>query len=408
MAHPKILAFILAGGRGERLFPLTVDRSKPAVPFGGRYRIVDFVLSNFINSNIFSIYLLIQYKSQSLIEHIRENWVLSSVTPNHFVALVPPQMRMGPEWFQGTADAVFQNLNLIRTHKPELVAIFGADHIYRMDIRQMVDFHLQTDAYATVAAIPVPVKESSSFGIIRCDQSGKIYGFDEKPANTEPMPGRDDMALASMGNYIFRADILIESLVKAQHNKEHDFGKHILPALLSTKKLYAYDFSKNRLPGIRDYEEVGYWRDVGSIKAYFNAHRDMLGEKPRFELDNELWPIYPSHSKNTAAKVLKGEIINSYIAEGVTVHNARISNSVIRRGVKIGDEVSIEDSIIMDYSIVEKGAKIKNAIIDKLNIIGIGECIGYDEEKDRFRVHIDNSGIRIMPRGKADRSKAAD
>ncbi len=400
MAHPKILAFILAGGKGERLFPLTVDRSKPAVPFGGRYRIVDFVLSNFVNSNIFSIYLLIQYKSQSLVEHIRKDWVLSPVMPNHFVALVPPQMRMGPEWFQGTADAVFQNINLIKTHKPELIAIFGADHIYRMDIRQMVDFHVASDAIASVAAIPVPLHEAPSFGIIRCDARGKILGFDEKPKKPKPMPGRSDVALASMGNYIFNADVLLDSLMKAQKNKQHDFGKHILPSLVSTEKLYAYDFSTNKIPGIKSYEEEGYWRDVGTIKAYFNAHKDMLGVKPKLELGNEFWPVHPSYSKHTAARILSGEIINSHIAEGVIIKNARIVNSVIRRGVTIDDDVQIENSIIMDNTVIRKGVRIKNSIIDKWNVIKKGKSIGFDEKKDIFSIHIDESGIRVMPRGK--------
>jgi len=403
MAHPRILAFILAGGRGERLFPLTVDRSKPAVPFGGRYRIVDFVLSNFVNSSIFSIYLLIQYKSQSLIEHVRQNWIFSSVTPDHFVALVPPQMRRGPEWFQGTADAVFQNLNLIKTNRPELVAIFGADHIYRMDIRQMVDFHIESGAIASVAAIPVPVEEASSFGIIRCDEDGRIRGFDEKPENPLPMPGNPGKCLASMGNYIFNTDVLIEALLKAQQNREYDFGRHILPSMVETGRLFAYDFSKNRLPGLKDYEEPGYWRDVGTISAYFNAHRDMLGEKPLFELDNELWPIHPSQSMNTAAKILKGEIVNSYISEGVRINGARIVNSVIRAGVQVEEGAVIEDSIIMDYTVVSRGARLKNTIIDKLNVIQEGEEIGLDLEKDRFRVHIDTSGIRVMPRGQGNK-----
>ncbi len=401
MAHPKILAFILAGGKGERLFPLTVDRSKPAVPFGGRYRIVDFVLSNFVNSNIFSIYLLIQYKSQSLIEHVRKNWILSSVTPHHFVALVPPQMRMGPEWFQGTADAVFQNVSLIRKHKPELVAIFGADHIYRMDIRQMVDFHLQSGAYSSVAAIPVPLSEASSFGIIKCDKKGVIYGFDEKPKDPVPMPGNPDMCLASMGNYIFNTDILLDALAKAQKKREHDFGKNILPDLVATEKLYAYDFSTNNLPGVREYEEAGYWRDVGTIQSYFDAHKDMLGERPKFELDNAQWPIYPSKSNHTSAKIISGEMRNSHIAEGVTIKNARIVDSVIRRGVRIEDGASIENSIIMDHSIIKRNVKIKNSILDKGNVIEEGESIGFNEESDRFRVHIDPSKIRIMPRGQS-------
>ncbi|MGE5893987.1 MAG: glucose-1-phosphate adenylyltransferase [bacterium] len=400
MRHPKILAFILAGGKGERLFPLTVERSKPAVPFGGRYRIVDFVLSNFVNSNIFSIYLLVQYKAQSLIEHIRESWVLSPIMQDHFVTVVPPQMRMGPEWFQGTADAVFQNINLIRYHKPGLIAIFGADHIYRMDIRQMVDFHLNSGASVSVATIPVPIDQASSFGIVNCDKNGRINGFDEKPSKPLPMAGRSGFSLASMGNYIFNTDVLVKGLAKAQQDKEHDFGKHILPGLVDSGKLYAYDFSNNKIPGILSHEEEGYWRDVGTIRAYCESHMDMLGEEPKFDISNALWPIHSAHAKVSAAKIIRGEIINSYIGDGVFIKNARISNSFIRRGVTIEDDVQVEDSIILDNTVLKRGCRIKDTIIDKLNMIEENETIGFDQEKDRFRVHIDSSGTRIMPRGK--------
>jgi len=229
MAYPKTLAMIMAGGKGERLFPLTFERSKPSVPFGGRYRIVDFVLSNLINSQIFSIYLLVQYKSQSLIEYVRENWRLSSVITDHFVTVVPPQMRYGPDWFQGTANAVFQNMNLIRQHKPELVIVFGADHVYRMDVRQMIDFHLKHNADVTVAAMPVPIGEASSFGIIDVKKDGRIKDFIEKPENPPHMPGDPKRAYCSMGNYIFNADVLLKGLIQAERNKENDFGKHVIP-----------------------------------------------------------------------------------------------------------------------------------------------------------------------------------
>lgn len=219
MAHPKTLAFVLAGGKGERLFPLTAFRSKPSVPFGGRYRIVDFVLSNLVNSHIYSIYLLVQYKSQSLIEHVRTHWGLFSLIKEHFVTVVPPQMRMGPEWFQGTADAVFQNISLIQQHNPKIVIIFGADHIYRMDIRQMIDFHLEKDAFVTVAARPVPIEDASSFGVIMSDNERRITGFQEKPKKPLPMPDNPNRAYVSMGNYIFNKDVLLEALAKAQRKK---------------------------------------------------------------------------------------------------------------------------------------------------------------------------------------------
>ncbi|HAK88578.1 MAG: glucose-1-phosphate adenylyltransferase [Nitrospirae bacterium GWB2_47_37] len=399
MARSKVLAFVLAGGKGERLFPLTAFRSKPAVPFGGRYRIVDFALSNFINSHIYSIYLLVQYKSQSLIEHARQNWVLSPVIKDHFVTVVPPQMRMGPEWFQGTADAVFQNINLIQQHNPELVIVFGADHIYRMDIRQMIDFHLKNDAFVTVAARPVPLEQASAFGIIQTDGQRRISGFQEKPKRPAHMPDDPSRAYVSMGNYIFNKDVLLDSLAKAQRKKQHDFGAHVIPGLVDTGRVFAYDFATNIIPGTMPYEEKGYWRDVGTISAYFDAHMDMLGDSPLFEVDNRLWPIHPSGYEGPAVRILRGDIRNSMIAEGTIIRKAKIRNSVIRSGVVIEDNVSIEDSIIMEHAVVKKGSSIRRTIVDKQNIINEGERIGFEPDKDRFRCYIDRSGIAIIPKG---------
>jgi glucose-1-phosphate adenylyltransferase len=397
MAYPRVLAMIMAGGRGERLFPLTFERSKPSVPFGGRYRIVDFVLSNLINSQIYSIYLLVQYKSQSLIEYIRENWGLSSVMSNHFVTVVPPQMRYGPDWFQGTANAVFQNLNLIRQHKPELVIVFGADHIYRMDIRQMIDFHMEHNADVSVAAMPVPIGQASAFGIIDAEDSGRIKAFIEKPQNPPSMPNDPTRAYCSMGNYIFNTDSLIKGLIQAERNKQNDFGKHVIPNLLNDgEKIFAYDFATNKIDGARLYEEPGYWRDVGSIKAFWDAHQDMLGEKPVFEINNELWPIRPARNELPATKIIGGEITNSIIAEGVLINKSKISNSVIRRGVVIEDGVEIKDSIIMDYVVLKKGCSLNKTIVDSFNIIEEGVHIGYDIKKPYWRAHLDPSGISVI------------
>ncbi|MBI5056394.1 MAG: glucose-1-phosphate adenylyltransferase [Nitrospirae bacterium] len=397
MAYPKTLAMIMAGGRGERLFPLTFERSKPAVPFGGRYRIVDFVLSNLINSQIFSIYLLVQYKSQSLIEYTRENWGLSAVMSDHFVTVVPPQMRYGPDWFQGTANAVFQNLNLIRQHKPELVIVFGADHIYRMDIRQMIDFHLKRKAHVTVAARPVPISEASAFGIIDAEADGRIKSFVEKPKSPAPMPDDPTRAYCSMGNYIFSTDVLIKALIQAERNKEYDFGKHVIPNLLNAgESLYAYDFATNVIPGSKPHEELGYWRDVGNIKSFWDAHQDMLGEKPVFEINNELWPIRPSRNELPATKILGGEITNSIIAEGTLINKSKIVNSVIRRGVVIEAGVEIRDSIIMDYVTLKKGCTLNKVIVDAHNVIEEGIHIGYDSKKPYWRAHLDPSGITVI------------
>jgi glucose-1-phosphate adenylyltransferase len=394
----KVLAFVLAGGKGERLFPLTAFRSKPAVPFGGRYRIVDFVLSNLINSGIYSIYLLVQYKSQSLIEHIRQNWVLSPILRDHFIAVVPPQMRMGPEWFQGTADAVFQNLNLIQAHNPDLVVIFGADHVYRMDLKQMIDFHLERQADVTVAARPVPLKDARAFGVIQSEPDGRITGFQEKPESPTPMPSDPERAYVSMGNYIFTRDILIKALLEAQEKKFNDFGAHILPYLVDRARLFAYDFGANQVPGTRPYEESGYWRDVGTIRAYYEAHMEMLGDKPLFELNNEAWPIYPTNQRVPATKILKAEIEDSIISEGVIIKNATIRNSIIRSGVVIEEGAVVEDCIIMDRSVIKQGCHLKRVIVDKWNIIKENTKLGFDHEDERFGLHIDPSGIRVIPR----------
>jgi glucose-1-phosphate adenylyltransferase len=398
MAGLKILSFVLAGGKGERLFPLTAFRSKPSVPFGGRYRIVDFALSNLVNSRIYSIYLLVQYKSHSLIEHVRQNWVLSSVIKDHFVTAVPPQMRMGPEWFQGTANAVFQNIELVRQHDPRLVIIFGADHIYRMDVNQMIDFHLEKNAYVTVAARPVPVEEASSFGVIVTDTGKRIVKFQEKPKKPVPIPDNPQRAYVSMGNYIFNKDLLLDALVKSQRKKQHDFGAHVIPDLVETEKVFAYDFATNVVPGTMQHEEKGYWRDVGTIKAYFDTNMDMLGDKPLFDLNNPLWPIYPSSYEGPSLKILRGDIRDSIIAEGTVIHKAKIRNSVIRSRVLIENDVSIEDCIIMDQVVLKKGCSLRRVIVDKQNMINEGEQFGFDPEKDRFRSHIDSSGVVVIPK----------
>jgi len=400
MAYPKVLAFILAGGKGERLFPLTSFRSKPSVPFGGRHRIVDFVLSNFINSGIYSIYLLVQYKSQSLIEHVRQHWSFSSIVKDHFVAVVPPQMKMGPEWFQGTADAVFQNINLIQDHKADLVVVFGADHIYRMDIGQMIDYHLKKNANVTVAARPVPVSQASAFGVIATDETRRIVAFQEKPKNPASMPDDPERAYVSMGNYIFNTGVLAQALVKAQKKKEHDFGAHVIPSLVDTGKVFAYDFGSNIIPGTKAYEEKGYWRDVGTIQAYFDAHADLLGEKPAFDMHNSQWPIHPQVYIGPSTRILGGRIKNSMIAEGSIIKKAVISNSIIHSGVVIENDVTIEDCIIMDSVTIGKGCRLRKVIVDKNNILAEGQQIGFEPDKDRFRCHIDSSsGIAIIPRG---------
>lgn len=402
MAASRVLAVIMAGGEGKRLHPLTAERSKPAVPFGGRYRIVDFVLSNFINSGINSIYLLVQYKSQSLIEHVRKSWVLSPINPAHFITIVPPQMRGGAEWFQGTADAVYQNLNLICLHQPEIVAVFGADHIYRMDIRQMVDFHREREADVTVAALPVPVSQCSSFGVIKTDSEGLIQEFQEKPADPACMPGDPTRCLASMGNYLFRTKTLIQALENCHDKSQYDFGHHVLPSLKSTHRVYAYNFETNKVPGVKSYEEPAYWRDVGTVEAYFDAHRDVLGLEPRFDIFNTQWPILSSNYLGPVAKIISGDIKNSILGGGALINGARIHNSVIRREVVIEEGAEIEDSIIMDHTVIGKGAKLKRVIVDRHNVIAPHTRIGYDRDQDAARYHISPAGYVVVPHGKGE------
>jgi len=333
MAKPRILAFVMAGGEGTRLYPLTAERSKPSVPFGARYRIVDFVLSNLINSGIHSIYLLVQYKSQSLIEHVRKAWVLPPILPEHFVTIVPPQMRFGPEWFQGTADAVYQNLNLLHQHKPDLVLVFGADHIYRMDIQQMVRFHREREADVSVAALPVPASQAKAFGVVGVEKGGRICSFIEKPDSPPTMPDRPSHVYASMGNYIFNTQALVCALEAAHSEGGHDFGRHVLPNLIKSKRIYAYNFANNRVPGVKPYEETAYWRDVGTLEAYFEATMDVLGTEPKFDVFNAHWPIYSSSYQGPVAKFARATVENSIISAGCMINDASLRNTILRREV---------------------------------------------------------------------------
>ncbi len=395
----SILTFVMAGGEGTRLHPLTARHSKPSLPFGGRYRIVDFVLSNLINSGIHSIYLLVQYKSQSLIEHVRKAWVVSPTLPHQFVTVVPPQMQQGTDWFQGTSDAIYQNLNLIQDHEPDLVLVFGADHIYRMDVQQMVNFHQDCQAEVTVAALPVPLAEARAFGIIATDNDNRVREFQEKPEHPSPMPTDSTRAYASMGNYLFNAEVLLKALDKCHERGETDFGYHVLPRLLQTHKVYAYDFSTNQVPGVKDYEEPGYWRDVGTLDTYFNAQRDLLGPEPRLDLFNPDWPIYSSNYQGPAARIIEGRIRNSLLGGGTCIRNATVRNSIVRREVVLEDDVELEDCIIMDYVHVKRGARLRRTIVGRYNTIAAGARLGYDPEADARTAHVTPSGIVVIPPG---------
>ncbi len=398
----RIIAFVLAGGEGKRMQPLTEGRCKPAVPFGARYRIVDFVLSNMINSSIRSIYLLVQYKPQALIEHIRKAWVISPLLPDLFVTVVPPEMHEGHWSFKGTADAVYQSLRLIHLHRPDIVAVFGADHVYRMDVRQMVHYHHENDADVTIGARPVPLAEAKAFGVIDVKGDGRIYEFQEKPAQPRPIPGDPTHALVSMGNYLFRTEVLVNALEQAHERGETDFGMHVLPRLLDTHRLYAYDFSTNEVPGIKPYEEVGYWRDLGNVDAYYRAHADVLGEKPRFDIFNPQWPIFSSNYQGPVARILGGEIENTLLGAATLVHKGvRVSNSIVRREAVLEEGVELDDCIIMDYARIGRGARLRRVIVDRHNAIPPGSVLGYDIKEDARRYYVSPGGVVVVPRGES-------
>ncbi|MFQ5451019.1 MAG: glucose-1-phosphate adenylyltransferase [Nitrospinaceae bacterium] len=403
----NVLGMILAGGEGSRLYPLTKERAKPAVPFGGKYRLIDFVLSNFINSNIYSIYVLTQFKSQSLTEHLQEGWRFSSIISDHFILPVPAQKRTGESWYLGTADAIYQNINLIEGHSFDLVAVFGADHIYRMDIRQMIDFHLKNQAEITVSALPVSIEEGRSFGIIQVDQDQRIIGFQEKPSQPVPIPGRPGETFASMGNYIFNTDFLIKILYEdaAEEGSNHDFGKNILPRVYNSHRVFAYDFRSNRVPG-SSIQEVGAWKDVGTIKAFWEANMDLRNINPVFNLYNDRWPIKTTQYGGPPAKFVfnedgrRGQAVNSIVAEGSIISGGIVQDSIIGRDVLIDSGAAIINSIIMDRVRVGKNCKITMAIIDKDVHIPPGVSIGYNVEEDRKRFLVDEeSNIIVIPKG---------
>jgi glucose-1-phosphate adenylyltransferase len=398
--YPRhVLAIVMAGGQGSRLMPLTETRSKPAVPFGSRYHIIDFVLSNLVNSGIFTIYLLVQYKSQSLIEHIRNAWTISPLFPEQFVTVVPPQMREGPNWFQGTADAVTQNMNLIIAHHPELVLVFGADHVYRMDVTQMVEFHLERSADITVAALPVPIERASDFGVIKVDAEGRILDFQEKPERPSHIPGDPSRAYASMGNYLFHSACLLSSLREARRLGDTDFGTHVLPRVIKDHRIFAYDFATNEIPGIKRHEEASYWRDVGTVDAYFEAHRDLLGLAPRFDVFNPQWPIFSSNYQGPVSRVIRGDIDNSLLGSATLINGAKIRNSIIRREAIVEEGAKLEDCVIMDYVRIGRGARLRRTIVDRHNVVDEGERIGHDPEADAERYTVSPSGVVVVSRG---------
>lgn len=402
-----VLVMVLAGGEGKRLHPLTRDRAKPAVPFGGRYRIVDFVLNNLINSGFYKIKVLTQYKSDSLNKHITRGWPLSPII-DHFIDLVPAQMRTGGAWYNGTADAVYQNINTIEDENPNFVCIFGGDHIYKMDVQQMLKFHKKKMAGLTISAIPIPVEEAGEFGIMEVDENWRLTGFQEKPT-TRPktIPGNDDMVLASMGNYIFDTDVLLRTLYEDAQDKKssHDFGKNIIPALLEEIPVYVYDYSKNTHPGMLDTEK-GYWRDVGSVDAYWQTNMDLLAINPEFNLYNREWPIRTYNYNFPPAKFAREEqdrtglAINSLVSEGCVISGGQISRCVLSPNVRVNSFSKVTESILMEDVEIGRYAEIRKAIIDKFVKIPDYVKIGVNKEHDLERgFYVSPQGVTVVPKG---------
>jgi len=400
----RILAFVLAGGKGTRLYPLTKERAKPAVPFGGKYRIIDFVLSNLINSGVYSIYVLIQFKSQSLLQHLRDGWQFSGLLTNHFIIPVPAQMRTpGETWYRGTADAIHQNLNLIEQAEPDLVIIFGADHIYRMNIRSMIEYHEEKRADVTVAAIPVERRFAAEFGVIETATDGRIKGFHEKKADAPTIPGDADHVYASMGNYIFSASRLVEELEKDAVSEEstHDFGRDILPSLVSRAPMFAYDFQINRIPG-DPLEVQPYWRDVGTIDAYYEAAMDLRAIAPALNLYNPQWPLRTAGYPDPPAKFTfdedgrRGEAIDSIVSAGCILSGGLVRRCVLHRNVRVHASAAVEDAVLFDNVDIGRRCKIKRAIIGKNVHIPPDTAIGFDAASDRRLYHVTDSGIVVV------------
>ena len=404
----KYLAMILAGGEGRRLDPLTRERAKPAVPFGGRYRIIDFVLSNFANSGMLKMKVLVQYKSDSLNTHVQRAWRLTALL-NEYVEIVPAQMRVGPKWFEGSADAIYQNLNLITDEEPDYTFVFGADHIYRMDMRQMLAFHQEKKADLTVAAIPIPVAEAHEFGIIEADAEGQMIGFVEKPKTApKTMPGDSTRCLASMGNYLFTTEALVQEIVRDAGDtaSAHDFGKSIVSSMYSRKRVFVYDFARNEVPGQSE-KERGYWRDVGSLDAYFQCNMDLVAVDPIFSLYNSEWPIYTIQHNHPPVKFVfanekenrVGKATDSLVSEGCIISGGHVNRSILSPRVRINSYTLVEDSILFEDVNVGRHCKIRRCIIDKHVDVPPGTTIGYDPEEDKRRFQVTDSGIVVIPKG---------
>jgi glucose-1-phosphate adenylyltransferase len=407
LAEPAVLGIVLAGGAGTRLAPLTADRAKPAVPFGGAYRLIDFALSNLANAGIRRMCVLTQYKSHSLDRHLTTTWRLSDLLGN-YVTPVPAQQRLGPHWYTGSADAIYQSMNLINDDKPDLVVVVGADHVYRMDVRQIISQHLALEAGVTVAALPVSRQDAKAFGIVGVAPDGKtITSFQEKPANPAPLPGSPGESFASMGIYVFTTEVLRQALNRDAKDpaSRHDIGGNLIPMLVQDGLAQAYDFLANEVPGATE-RDAGYWRDVGTIDAYFDAHMDLRSVSPLFNLYNDKWPILTHMSSLPPAKFVHdngdrvGRAIDSLVSNGVIVSGGLVRRSVLSPGVRVNSWAQVEDAVILHNVEIGRRAVVRNAIIDKNVVVPPGVEVGVDKEHDLERGFVVSAGgITVIGKG---------
>ena len=407
MAGQRLMGIVLAGAEGKRLAPLTADRAKSAVPFGGLYRLVDFALSNLANAGLWHICVLTQYKSHSLDRHITTTWQLNALLGN-YVAPVPAQQRRGPHWQTGSADAIYQSLNLIDDERPDIVVVAGADHVYRMDPRQMIEAHRARGAGVTVAAIPVPRLEATGFGVVQTAADGhRIEAFLEKPADPPGRPSQPDEAFASMGSYVFDADVLVDALRKdaADETSGHSIGGDIIPMLVRGRAAYVYDFGENVVPGA-DGHDAGYWRDVGTLDSYFDAHMDLCAVSPVFNLYNDKWPILTQVPPQPPAKFVHddgdriGRAVDSVISNGVVISGGLVRHSVLSPGVRVDSWARVERSVLLHNARIGRRAVVENAILDKNVVVAEGACVGVDKERDRARGFVvSGGGITVVGKG---------
>ncbi|MFI5664103.1 glucose-1-phosphate adenylyltransferase [Streptomyces sp. NPDC051684] len=399
---PSVLGIVLAGGEGKRLMPLTADRAKPAVTFGGTYRLVDFALSNLVNGDILRICVLTQYKSHSLDRHVTTTWRMSSLLGN-YVTPVPAQQRLGPRWYSGSADAILQSLNLVHDEQPDYIAVFGADHVYRMDPRQMFTQHIESGAGVTVAGIRVPRAEASSFGVITPARDGtRIDAFLEKPTDPPPLPGTPNQVFASMGNYLFTTKVLVDALQTDAEDADsaHDMGGSIVPMLTERGVAQLYDFDGNHVPGETD-RDHGYWRDVGTLDAYYEAHMDLISDTPVFNLDNRRWPIYTHPGQLPPAKFCAGGIASESIVSPGCVIRGQVTRSVLSPGVVVEDGAVVQGSVLHDNVRVGRGAVVRGAVLDKNVEVPVGATIGVNPSRDAELYTVSKAGVIALGKGQA-------